>query len=122
MPSNDNFSDLAARDRAASVINTTYHVQHDAVVVKETMDAEPLFEYTKGVAHDNPRSVRAKKPGRMVGSIPFILGAQWAKEWGVKLYSKEWLEKAQKRIETDPNFKKLRIEYDGPVPLLGASK
>lgn len=56
---------------------------------------------------------RSRRPNtqehmRLLGSVPNVLALAWANEWGVKLFSKEWLEKTKARLRHDPDWKLLR--------------
>jgi hypothetical protein len=53
-------------------------------------------------------TTNSQRSQRLVGTVPNVVALQWAKEWGVKLYSKEWLEKTRQRLKHDPNWKGLR--------------
>lgn len=46
---------------------------------------------------------------KYLGSVPNIVALSWAKEWGVRLYSREWLEKVRHRLKHDPDWKYLRV-------------
>lgn len=48
---------------------------------------------------------------KLVGSVPNIVALNWAQEWGVRLYSKEWLEKARHRLKHDPDWRSLRAGH-----------
>lgn len=48
---------------------------------------------------------------KLIGSVPNLLAVAWAQEWGVKLLSREWIERAQKRLKHDPNWRSLRVGH-----------
>ena len=78
-------------------------------IVRE-QDCQGIIDAIKAA----PSYMARKKPStqdsqRWVGSVPNLMAVQWAKEWGVKLYSKEWVALAGKRLKTDPNWKQLRV-------------
>lgn len=79
-------------------------------LVKE-QDCEGILRAIK----DLPDLVVQKKlraaSNRLIGSVPNILAVAWAKEWGVRLYSREWLEMSMKRVKHDPNWSALRVKY-----------
>lgn len=57
------------------------------------------------------RRLDTQNSQKYVGSVPNILAIHWAKEWGVKLYSKEWTRLAHQRITKDPNWRLLRAGH-----------
>lgn len=52
-----------------------------------------------------------KSAQRLIGTVPAVFAHAWAKEWGCKLYGKEWLELAAKRLEHDGRYAKLKVDY-----------
>lgn len=48
---------------------------------------------------------------KLIGSVPNLLAVSWANEWGVTLFSKEWTEKARKRLKSDPDWRLLRADH-----------
>jgi len=52
----------------------------------------------------------AKSPRKLVATVPNIFIVQWAKEAGVRPYSREFHEVLQKKLK-DPEFSRLRLQY-----------
>ena len=74
----------------------------------KTQDCQKILDAMKELPDHMRYTGHTQHSQRMVGTVPNILAVSWAKEWGVRLYSKEWLEKTAKRLKTDPNWKALR--------------
>lgn len=71
-------------------------------------DVEPIM---KAIAEmpDHMVKQRINASQKYIGSVPNVMAVAWAKEWGVRLYSREWTEKARKRLD-DPDYAALRIK------------
>ncbi len=80
-------------------------VSKDGVVtITKTQDAQPMFDAIRAVK-DLPKNPTM----RYVGSIPLILGQQWARECGAAIGTKQWREYAHKKLKSG-EFSKLRGE------------
>jgi hypothetical protein len=80
-------------------------VTKDGVVtITKTQDAQPMFDAIRA-AKDLPKNPTM----RYVGSIPLLLGQQWAKECGAAIGTKQWREYAHKKLKSG-DFSKLRGE------------
>jgi hypothetical protein len=77
----------------------------------KTQNVESVVDDVKRYSEASTLAQRGTSARRMIGSVPNLIGLEWSKEWGVPLYSKEWMEKARSRILHDPNWKKLRVEH-----------
>ena len=81
------------------------------LLVKE-QDCEQIIKAIKAAPEHMVRTrVNTQNSQKYVGSVPTILAVHWAKEWGVRLYSKEWTMKAHSRITKDPNWRLLRAGH-----------
>lgn len=77
--------------------------------IVKTQDCEAVITAMREVGSFR-RSFRPNTQDSMklIGSIPNILALSWAQEWGVKLYSREFMQKARQRLKFDPDWKSLR--------------
>lgn len=95
---------------------TTQSVDTDnKLVIKKTQDFEPLLTFVDDAATNITVQRRRDSAVRLTGTIPDLVAVSWAREWGVRLYSREWLEKAHQRVKHDPNWRKLRINYSNRI-------
>jgi hypothetical protein len=77
----------------------------------KTQDCEGIMKAIHAIPDHIMRSrINTQYSQRYVGSVPNVVALRWAHEWGVKLYSKEWLEKTRHRLKFDPNWRKLRMD------------
>ena len=74
----------------------------------KTQDCEAILNTMKELPDHMRYTGNSQHTHRYVGTVPIIIAVQWAREWGVKLYSREWQEKTSSRLKTDPNWKGLR--------------
>lgn len=77
----------------------------------KTQDCENIIKAIGELPDHAKRRLYNKSNQRLLGTVPNILAVSWAKEWGVRLYGKEWLEKAAKRLRHDPEWSKLKVQY-----------
>lgn len=77
----------------------------------KTQDCEAILRTIKEMPDHVVQKKMRNASNRLVGSVPNILAVAWAKEWGVKLYSREWIEMSMKRLKNDPNWSALRVKY-----------
>lgn len=89
--------DNAVRDHSFSIIRT----QDCDEIIKGVKASSDLKTSTR------PNTQRSQK---YLGSVPNILAVEWAKEWNVTLYSKEWMQLAARRLKYDSRYAKLRAE------------
>lgn len=71
-------------------------------VIESVQDAEDVLEFN----HRAANVLDKKQDWWFIGSIPIQLCQQWAQEAGVKVYSKEWMVTAKKKVQL-PEFRKL---------------
>jgi len=71
-------------------------------VIESVQDAEDVLEFN----HRAAGALNKKQDWWFIGSIPIQLCQQWAQEAGVKVYSREWMAIAKKKVQL-PEFRKL---------------
>ena len=76
--------------------------------IVKNQDCEGIIKVLHELNDHVPVKRSTQVTRRLVGTVPNIVAVQWAKEWGVRLYSREWAEKVHKRLKTDPNWVALR--------------
>lgn len=76
--------------------------------IVKTQDCSKILDAMKALPDHMVQKVCTQHSHNYVGTVPNIIAVQWSREWGVKLYSKEWLEKTSQRLKHDPNWKGLR--------------
>ena len=76
--------------------------------ILKTQDCEPMFEAIKALGDNAIRKINTQHGRKYLGSVPNLLAINWAKEWGVRPFSKEWTEKAKHRLKHDPDWNLLR--------------
>lgn len=77
------------------------------ITIRRTQDAEGII---RGL--DNLRLAQAGRralggAGRYVGSVPMVLAAEWAKECGAAIGTKEFLAYAKRKLQDGENAKLL---------------
>lgn len=77
--------------------------------VKKTQDVEPIMDAMKAIAEQSTPQTGTQTARRLLGTIPVIVGLQWAKESGLTMYSPEWLAYCRKKIMTD-EFQGFRVQ------------
>lgn len=76
--------------------------------IAKTQDCENILAAIKATSDiQNSRAPNTQNSHKYLGSVPTLIAVEWAKEWGVPLNSKAWLEKARHRLKTDPNWRRL---------------
>ena len=69
------------------------------VTIRNTMDVEPIMEGVKMMSDSQLHSPIRRDDGRLyLGSIDMLTAANWARECGHPLYSKEWKEYSRKKL------------------------
>lgn len=76
--------------------------------IVKTQDCEKILNTMKELPDHMRQVINTQHSHKYIGTIPNIVALNWAHEWGVKLYSKEWLAKAAERLKNDPDWKGLR--------------
>lgn len=71
-------------------------------------DCDKIIEGVKDASDLAVRRANTQSFQRYLGSVPCIIALEWSNEWGVRLYSKEWTQKARHRLLHDPNWRLLR--------------
>lgn len=80
-------------------------------IVKQ-QDCERIIKAIKAAPeHMVRKRLNTQNSQKYLGSVPSVLAVAWAKEWGVKLFSKEWSQLSAQRLKHDPNWRQLRAEY-----------
>lgn len=69
-------------------------------ILMHVQDVEPIVEFNKHAAG----MLDKKKDWWFVGQIPNVICLQWAEESNTKIYSKEWVEYAKKKLK-DPDYR-----------------
>ncbi len=81
--------------------------------IVKTQDCEDILKVIKEMPdHNMKQIINTQKGHRYLGSVPNLIAVEWAKEWGVRLYSKEWNEKAARRLKHDPDWNSLRMRQN----------
>lgn len=57
------------------------------------------------------RKASTQDAAKLIGTVPNLLAISWAKEWGVRPFSREWTQKCKERLKNDPNWRSLRVRY-----------
>lgn len=76
--------------------------------IVKTQDCEGIIKAIKELPDHNPYTGNTQDAHKYVGTVPNLCAVNWAKEWGVPPYSKEWLKKTVQRLKFDPDWKQLR--------------
>lgn len=80
-----------------------------SLVQIKTQDCDAVIAAMREVSEMQVRRrVNTQDHMKLLGSVPNVLALAWANEWGVAVYSKEWLEKTKNRLRNDPNWRLLR--------------
>lgn len=80
-------------------------------IVKQ-QDCEQIIKAIKAAPEHMVRArLNTQNSQKYLGSVPSVLAVAWAKEWGVKLFSKEWSKLSADRLKNDPNWRQLRAEH-----------
>lgn len=82
------------------------------VIVRRSNDAEPVIQAMKayGDLLGNKRNDRCAG-AKMIGGLDPITAANWAKETGLKVGTKEFAQFATKRIRDDIDYRKFRVGH-----------
>ena len=84
----------------------------DTLHVVKTQDVEGVMKAMKEVTTFAPaRRSSTQDSQKLVGSVPTLVAYMWAKECGVQLHSKEWLQKARARLKHDPDYRMFRAGH-----------
>lgn len=79
-----------------------------SVVFKYSQSIEPIFDGVKAMSDLLPASHSGPAGSKYVGSIDDLTARNWAREWGVKMYTKEFNQLAAERIKSDSDYSKFR--------------
>jgi hypothetical protein len=95
-------SGLRADRHALRGIHEKIVTKDGVVQIIKTQNVEPMFDAIRA-AKELPKSPTM----RYIGSIPMLLGQQWAKECGAAIGTKQWREYAHSKLHSG-EFSKLR--------------
>lgn len=76
--------------------------------MEQRHNISPIFEGVKERSDWLPKDHKGKAGAKYVGSIDNLTALNWATEWGVPIYSKEFNELAVKRLKHDPDYSNFR--------------
>lgn len=79
------------------------------VHIKTTIDAEPIMEAVKAYGDFIDRHTQKRQAQRYVGSLDPITAANWARETGLKVGTREFAQFAMKRIKGDIDYRRFRV-------------
>lgn len=79
--------------------------------VLKTQDCEKILKTINELPDYVISEQMRKSAQRLIGTVPNVMAVAWAQEWGCKLYGKEWLDNAAKRVEHDGRYAKLKVDY-----------
>lgn len=100
-------------DRAlASAVTTQHIVDSDDQTVHEVRtqtDIDRIFDYNRHLADNMHKPYYGEMAMRRVGTIPLIVAEQWAKEAGVRPFSREFQEVVKKKLMSS-EFAYLRVK------------
>tara|TARA_R110000823_G_scaffold5692_4_gene22448 strand:- start:2592 stop:3122 length:531 start_codon:yes stop_codon:yes gene_type:complete len=83
-----------------------------SVHVEKTMDASPIMQAMKDYGDILGTKRNENMAGaRMVGGLDPYTAANWAKETGLKIGTKEYAQFAMKRIKEDSLYRKFRVGH-----------
>lgn len=80
-----------------------------AVTFTKTIDTEPMLQVIADYDQLLDKHQRKALDKQPIGSLDEVTVANWAKEWGVKPYTREFNGLAAKRILHDRDFYKFKI-------------
>ena len=80
--------------------------------IVKTQDCEKVMAAVAALPEHLRYRSNTQDSQKLLGTVPNILAVAWAKEWGVKLYSRAWLERVSKRLRHDPNWSGLRVKHE----------
>ena len=75
-----------------------------------SQDCEKIMEAVAAIPPSQRARMNTQRAHKYLGSVPNVVALNWAKEWGVALYSREWNDKAANRMKNDPEWNRLRAE------------
>jgi len=79
------------------------------VSITKTIDAEPILDAVKAYGDFIDKYTQANRAQRYVGSLDPITAANWMKESGFKIGTKEFAKFAMKRIKHDIDYRRFRV-------------
>lgn len=87
-----------------------YHREtSEAFQIVRVQDCEAMLTAIRETSDHMVKAVNTQNSHNYIGSVPNIVALNWAQEWGVKLYSREWLAKTRHRLKHDPDWRSLRV-------------
>jgi endo-alpha-1,4-polygalactosaminidase (GH114 family) len=81
------------------------------LTVVKTQDVEPVLKAIHYVPTAVDKAKYLKSNQWYLGSVPSVIGLEWARQHGVRYLSREWKEIAVKKLRHDPEFSKLKIRF-----------
>ena len=85
-------------------MRSQWFVDDEAVRQVHTQDAEPVFAEVEALREME----RGREPMRIAARVPTVLAQEWAREAGVRMYSKEFNEVLKRKL-MDGEFSRLRV-------------
>ena len=80
----------------------------DGFVIAKQQDCEEILKAIQATGDLRRRLSNTQHSQKYLGSVPNVVAIEWAKEWGGRPFSREWLQKSKKRLLSDPNWRSLR--------------
>lgn len=90
-------------------VRETLFEDHEGLIVLRSQECDKILQAVKEAKDYEVRTVNTQRSQRYLGSVPNVVAVSWAQEWGVKLFSAEWSEKASRRLKHDPDWKYLKV-------------
>lgn len=98
----------AVAENQGEVVERLIDRSDGSIVQVKTQDCEAVITLMREYAEMAPRRVNTQDSTKLLGSVPNVIALSWAQEWGVQLFSKEWLAKTKHRLRHDPDWRSLR--------------
>lgn len=80
------------------------------VTIIKTQNVDAILRTIHELPEHMSRRKVAKSGQRLIGTVPNVIALKWAQESGLRLYSKEWMAYARKKLD-DPEWAKLKVSY-----------
>lgn len=78
--------------------------------IYKQQDCEKMMDAIRDLPSYLREQRKTQEGVKYLGSVPNLLAVAWAKEWGVRLYGREWLQLTKRRLKHDPNWNRLRVQ------------
>lgn len=97
--------------REANEILYEYAAHSDGTLkILKTQDCEQILKTVHHIPEMTSMKKLLKANQRYLGTVPNVIGLQWANEAGVRMFSREWHEVVKKKFH-DPQWAKLKVTY-----------